>query len=270
MEYNFNALREIDNIINHMRGYFSYTKNPVAVVGASGGVDSSVVLALCVEAFGKENVIAVQMPNNVQSDIDCSTKIINHLGLKGRLVNIGKITAELDNAILQNKDFYTKEKTENCYQHKTNTPARIRTSVLYAIAALEGGNMINTCNLSENICGFSTLYGDHAGGYSCLDQYTKTEVRAFGKQLGLPEDLVNKMPTDGMCGTGDEEKLSQITSIKDFTYERLDKLTRGLEHDFTSKDIESLIKLYRGGKFKTEIVQIPHFTPSFYNFFLDK
>ena len=254
----FNVEEQFEKNMNHLEEWLKINRlNPKFVVGISGGVDSSVCAASLVKKFGKESVIGVLMPNGEQSDIDCSYQLVNHLGIEYLRINIGETYKALINAFkIENED------PDECYGFRTNTPARLRMTTLYGIAALKNAVVINTCNKSENVMGFSTLYGDHAGSYSILDQYTKTEVRAFGKFLGLPENLVNKLPTDGMCGTGDEQKLSEQLEIPNFTYERLDKLIRNEEHDFNEKEEVAIMKKYACNKFKCEIVNIPHYEPN--------
>jgi NAD+ synthase len=92
-------------------------------------------------------------------------------------------------------------------------------TTLYGIAACVNGRVANTCNLSENFISYSTKFGDAAGDFSPLGNLTVTEVKALGYELGLPEALVVKVPTDGMCGKTDEDNFG-------FTYDVLDKYIR--------------------------------------------
>ena len=201
------------------------------VIGISGGTDSSVVAALCVEALGQDKVLGVLMPDGDQQDIDKSYELVDHLGIKHIEVNIGNITKDLRKTlmyapILEGKKVYDVLRPENVETckfgdvYETNTPARIRMTTLYGIAAIIGNARVaNTCNLSEDWVGYSTKYGDSAGDFSPLAELTKTEVKKLGYELGLPKDLVEKVPSDGMSGMSDEEKLG-------FTYAELDKYIR--------------------------------------------
>ena len=190
-----------------------------AVVGISGGKDSSVAAALCVEALGKGRVIGVLMPNGVQSDIDDALRLVNHLGIKYRIVNIGTPYKEMLKALQ-----YTETPSTNNFHFavtdalKQNLPPRLRMATLYAVAQglKEGGRVINTCNRSEDYVGYSTKFGDSAGDVAPLASYTVTEVLAIGDTLGLPTELVHKTPSDGLCGKTDEDNLG-------FTYAVLDK-----------------------------------------------
>lgn len=114
---------------------------------------------------------------------------------------------------------YIKSGIKVSNQTEINIPARVRMVMLYAISQSIDGRVANTCNLSENYVGYSTKYGDAAGDFSPLESLTKTEVKAIGKELGLPERLVVKVPTDGLCGKTDEENLG-------FSYDVLDKYIR--------------------------------------------
>lgn len=185
------------------------------IVGVSGGKDSSVVAALLVEAFGKDRVIGVKMPCGEQKDIDYSNMLINHLGIRGYTMNIGDAVGEI------RSQFPVGVKISD--QTTTNLPARIRMATLYAISQSVNGRVANTCNLSEDWVGYATRYGDAAGDFSPLSQLTVTEVKAIGRELGLPSELVDKTPTDGLCGKTDEDNLG-------FTYAELDAYIRdGIE-----------------------------------------
>lgn len=182
-----------------------------AVIGISGGKDSSVVAALCVEALGKDRVIGVLMPNGEQSDIDCSYQLIHHLGIEHYVVNIHEAVQGVLNGMPAGLPLST--------QTLTNLPPRIRMATLYAISQSRNGRVANTCNLSENWVGYSTRYGDDAGDFSPLGKLTVEEVVALGACLRLPESLVHKVPSDGLCGKTDEDNLG-------FTYAALDKYIR--------------------------------------------
>ena len=180
-----------------------------AVVGISGGKDSSIVAALCVEALGKERVIGVLMPNGVQADIDMAQLLVNHLGIKHYVINVKDAVDGVKNSL----------PFEASAQTLTNIPPRIRMTTLYAVAQSHNGRVANTCNLSEDWVGYSTRYGDSVGDFSPLSHLTVTEVKAIGKQLGLPIELVEKVPSDGLSGKTDEDNLG-------FTYAVLDKYIR--------------------------------------------
>ncbi len=204
-----------DELVDWVRNYFDTTASPdtKAVIGISGGKDSSVAAAVCTAALGKDRVIGVLMPQGKQADIDCSLKLVNHLGIKYFTINIGDTVSALSAEISKNMELSN--------QAVVNTPARIRMTTLYAVAACNNGRVINTCNLSEDWVGYSTKFGDSAGDVSPLSDLTVTEVLKIGDHLGLPYELVHKVPTDGLCGKTDEENLG-------FTYAELDRYIRGL------------------------------------------
>lgn len=179
-----------------------------AIVGISGGKDSSIVAALCVEALGKERVVGVMMPNEEQSDIAYAEELISHLGIEDVYVNIGQAVTSIEKALQMDNVRVSK-------QAKTNLPARIRMSTLYAVAQSMNGRVANTCNLSEDWVGYSTRYGDAAGDFSPLSHLTVQEVKAIGKELNLPEMFIEKTPEDGLTGKSDEDNLG-------FSYEILD------------------------------------------------
>ena len=185
-----------------------------AVVGISGGKDSSIVAALCVEALGKERVIGVLMPNGVQADIDMAMLLVNHLGIKHYVINI-KDAVEAEVKALP---------FEPSVQTITNIPPRIRMTTLYAVAQSNNGRVANTCNLSEDWVGYSTRYGDQAGDFSTCSFLTVDEMKQIGRLCGLPDVLIDKVPIDGLCGKTDEDNLG-------FTYAVLDRYIRTGEID---------------------------------------
>lgn len=232
---NINIKKEKENVINWIKKYFENNgKGCKAIVGISGGTDSSVVATLCKEALGKENVIGILMPKGKQHDIDIARKLVEHIGIKYYEINIEKpvdMLAELIGGKLEvNPDDYD--------VYKTNTPSRIRMATLYGISAILGGRVANTCNLSEDYVGYSTKFGDAAGDFSPISAFTKTEVRKLGKELGLPNLFIEKIPEDGMSGKSDEEKLG-------FTYEMLDKYIRTgeIEDIIIKEKIDKLNKI---------------------------
>ena len=199
-----------ETVIEWTRNYFETTNGTKAVIGISGGKDSSVAAAICVAALGKENVIGVEMPNGIQSDIDCSDKLINHLGIAKRVININTAF----NSIL------TQISHEPSYNAKVNLPARLRMASLYAVAQMyPGARVVNTCNRSEDVVSYSTLWGDSVGDFSPFALLTTEEVIAIGDELGLPYELTHKTPSDGLCGKTDEDNLG-------FTYNELNKIIR--------------------------------------------
>jgi len=237
----FDAKKVKDDIVAWIRNWFEKNgPDCKAVVGISGGKDSSVVAALCVEALGKDRVVGVLMPQNVQSDIQYSKDLVEFLDIKHYVVNIGKTVETLTKEIEDTTDFSISRQT------KINLPARIRMSTLYAISQSVNGRVANTCNLSEDYVGYATRYGDGAGDFSPLSDITVTEVLQIGKELGVPSHLINKAPTDGLCGKTDEENLG-------FTYKVLDEYIRtGKIDDIKLK--EKIDDLYVKNKFKLELL----------------
>ena len=170
MGYNFDAKKTTKEVIDWVRYFFDKNgKDCTAVVGISGGKDSSVAAAVMVEALGKDRVVGVLMPQGEQFDIDCSYKLVKHLGIKHYVVNI----KDAVDGVLKNLP----KELEITKQTKTNLPARIRMSTLYAISQSVNGRVVNTCNLSEDWVGYSTRYGDAAGDFSPLSHLTVTEVK---------------------------------------------------------------------------------------------
>ena len=216
----FNAKTEITNVENWIRDWFNKTSPKAsAVIGISGGKDSTIIAKLLVDALGKDKVIGVMMPNGEQKDISDSQKVIDLLGIKSYTVNIKDSFDGLMNQ-LENPTEATRQ----------NIAPRLRMTTLYAIAqSLPNGGMVcNTCNYSEDYVGYATKFGDNAGDFSPCSEFTVTEMLQIGDELGLPYELVHKTPSDGLCGKTDEDNLG-------FTYAELDTYIRTGEIDNIEK-----------------------------------
>ncbi len=240
----FNVEKVTQNCVNWIKEFFEENgKGCNAIVGISGGKDSSVTAALCVRALGKERVIGVLMPCGEQSDISFSRLLVEHLGVTNYTINIKEAVEGVKNSMP--KDF------ELTTQTLTNLPARIRMATLYAVAQSNNGRVANTCNLSEDYVGYATRYGDGAGDFSPLANLTVAEVKQIGRYLGLPEELIEKPPIDGLSGKTDEDNLG-------FTYAVLDKYIREgeIDDENTKNRIDYLHKI---NLFKLQL--IPSFNP---------
>ncbi len=219
-------------LVEWIRDWFENNgKGCNAVIGISGGKDSSVVAALCVEALGKDRVIGVLMPNGEQADIDCSQALVKYLGIPNYVCNIKNSV----DGVLKSLEESGVEITK---QTRVNLPPRIRMATLYALSQSMNGRVANTCNYSEDYVGYSTRYGDMAGDFSPLGKLTVKEVKAIGRYLNLPEFLVEKVPSDGLSGKTDEDNLG-------FTYAELDKYIRTgvCENAETKAKIDRLHKI---------------------------
>lgn len=238
----FDARKVKNDCVEWIRKFFEENgKGCNAVVGISGGKDSSIVAALCVEALGKDRVIGVLMPCGVQHDIDMAKLLVSHLGIKHYIINI----KDAVDSIKKEMPFELSE------QSVTNIPPRVRMATLYAVAQSHNGRVANTCNLSEDWVGYATRYGDGAGDFSPCSNITVAEMKEIGKVLALPDVLINKVPIDGLCGKTDEENLG-------FTYEVLDKYIRTGEID--DEAIKANIdERHRKNLFKLSVM--PSFVP---------
>ena len=239
----FNAKEQLAGLIAWMRQMMKNCGGKTAVVGISGGKDSSVVAALCVEAYGLENVYGVLMPNGVQPDIDYSRDLVEFLQLPHSTINIHDAVE----GVLQQMEQVGIPATR---MTKVNLPSRIRMTTLYAVAqSLPGGIVINTSNLSEDWVGYCTIYGDSAGAFSPLGMYTTEEVVAMGRELGLPEKFVVKPPSDGLTGLTDEDNLG-------FTYHAVNEYVRKGICDPETK--EKIDHKHRISRFKFDTIPVYH------------
>lgn len=235
----FNAQKTKDECVQWIRDFFEKNgKGCNAVVGISGGKDSSIAAALCVEALGKDRVIGVLMPQGEQHDIDKAFLLVNHLGIRHYVVNVKKAIDAITESLPSELDITD--------QSKQNLPPRIRMSTLYAISQSCNGRVCNTCNLSEDWVGYSTRYGDSVGDFSPMSNLTVTEVKEIGRLLNLPAELVDKVPIDGLCGKTDEENLG-------FTYAELDVYIRTGKIDDPEKK-EAIDRRHKANLFKLELM----------------
>ena len=237
----FDAVRVKNDCVEWIRDFFAKNGPDCnAVLGISGGKDSSVAAALCVEALGADRVVGVLMPCGEQADIDCSLKLVNHLGIRHYIVNIKDAVEGLKAAMPADLPLST--------QSITNLPPRIRMATVYAVSQSVNGRVCNTCNLSEDWGGYSTRYGDSVGDFSPMSRLTVAEVKEIGHLLGLPYELVEKTPIDGLCGKTDEDNLG-------FTYAMLDRYIRTGEIDDPVAK-ERIDRLHRMNQFKLELMPI--------------
>lgn len=238
---NFDAAKVKNELVEWIRNFFEQNgKDCKAVVAISGGKDSSVVAALCAAALGRNRVYGVLLPNGEQADIDASKQLVDHIGIEHTIINI----KESFDGIM--KELNTKLPCEIRQQTVTNLPARLRMATTYAVAQSMNGRVANTCNLSEDWVGYATRYGDGAGDFSPLSHLTVQEVRAIGVELGLPDELVFKIPVDGLTPLTDEEHLG-------FTYDALDRYIRtGICDDIETKN--KIDKKHEANLFKLSVM----------------
>lgn len=238
----FDAKKVKNEIVEWIRNWFEQNgKDCMAVVGISGGKDSSVVAALCVEALGKNRVIGVLMPQGEQSDIEYSKMLVDFL-------DITRITCNIEGAVNEVLESF-EGVVSPTPQTTTNLPARIRMATLYAISQSVNGRVANTCNLSETLLSWETRWGDAVGDFAPISDLTVKEVKAIGYELGLPNELIEKIPSDGLCGSTDEDALG-------FKYSVMDRYIRTGEID--DKDIKKKID-NRVEKYRFKRMPIPYY-----------
>lgn len=259
----FDPQKTKDDIVKWIRDFFEKNGNGCnAVVGISGGKDSSIVAALCVEALGKDRVIGVTMPNGCQGTTATVNEdgivfaraakddeednsidlLVNHLGIKCFTIPITEAYGDMIYEIVTNMNTSITEQT------LINLAPRLRMSMLYAVSQTVNGRVANTCNLSEDWIGYSTRYGDSVGDFSPLSKLTVTEVKEIGHILELPSELVEKVPSDDLCGKTDEDNLG-------FTYAALDKYIR--EGICDDEEIKAKIDtLHEKNLFKLQLMPI--------------
>lgn len=249
-KYEFDAAKTKDEIVEWIRNYFRKNGPDCnAVIGISGGKDSSIVAALCCEALGNGRVIGVLMPQGAQSDIDVARELVAYLGIQSHEINI----AETVNALLANG---RAAGLCDSKQTRVNLPARIRMATLFMVSQSRNGRVANTCNASENFVGWQTVGGDGFGQFSPLSKLTVTEVKAVGRELGLPEKFIEKAPADGLTGKTDEDNFG-------FTYDFLDKYIRTGEFGGDTATAAKIDRMHEANLFKD--LPMPTYDPTLFN-----
>jgi len=240
--YNFKPEYAYAEIEEHWRKWDRDVKPKAYVVGISGGVDSTCAAAIAVQVFGRDKVVGVSLPCDGQKDMEDVDKAFAFLGIRRVTIDIGDMFMHGMNAI-ENQAIET---TDVC---RTNMPARLRMTMLYGVAQCLGGVVVNTCNLSEDVIGYSTFGGDNMGSYAPIKNLTKTEVKSITRWLEAPTELVEKTPIDGLQPLSDEEKLG-------ITYAKIDDYIRGTG-PVTKKEENLILDKFFKNKFKLEIIRIP-------------
>ena len=230
MRPNFDAKSEIENVVKWIKHWFiDNGENASAVIGLSGGKDSTIIAKLLTMALGKDRVVGVLMPNGEQKDIDDAIHVAELLGIKYYIINIEDAVNGLTNQL---KAFMPVS-----YDTAINIPPRVRMTTLYSVAQSlpNGGRVVNTCNFSEDYVGYCTKFGDSAGDFAPCADFFVSEMVAMGDALDLPYELVHKTPSDGLCGKSDEDNLG-------FSYDDIEEFITNEDSNPASKD--KIIRLH--------------------------
>lgn len=253
-EYSFDAAKTAEQLIQWVKDYFEAAgPNATAVLGVSGGKDSTVSAAILAKALGPERVIGVSMPQGSQG-LNDADKICEALGIKMYTVNIGKAVDGLLEAI--------KDAGEDLsHPSITNIPPRVRMATLYAIGQTNNARVVNTCNLSEDYIGYATKFGDGAGDFSILGNLTVTEVLAIGDYLGVPYEWVHKTPDDGLPHSCPDEQKIGFTYAELDIYIRTGKAPEGYVHDNPEEGlkVDKINRMYKANLHKLQLM--PTFRP---------
>ena len=193
---------EVSLIIDWIKDFVKSSGAKGVVVGNSGGKDSAVVIALCVKALGKENVLTVAMPcSSIPQDLADAKLVADTFEVPMLTVDLGSVyenlCLEIESQITDNIAPYV----------SINIRPRLRMTTLYAIAQQRNFLVVGTGNACEQFIGYTTKWGDNASDFNPIAEFTVSEVLEIGKILGVPSTILNKAPNDGLGSGNDEEKL---------------------------------------------------------------
>lgn len=242
-----------NELVESMHEYFfrEENKKSTALVMVSGGKDSTVALGLACEAIGESNVYAVTAPfeNDTSDILKTSLEVIKYFDIPERNIIHSPIKLSAKDGIVNNskdaiQDNLTGRYCEEVLQWDKTRPedrnlaARIRMLKAYYFAQRFNARVINTSNLSENIAGWFTKWGDCVGDYYPLKNLTASEVVMVGLEMEIPEKFMFRVPDDGLIGTSDEEALG-------FTYNELDKEIWIRREKRRVSDIKDIFDFYK-------------------------
>lgn len=196
-KYNFKPEAVVYECINWIQNWFKDKgENSKAVIGMSGGKDSTIAAALLAKALGPDRVLGVAMPD-VNQDLHDADKISQYLNIDFLVIPIERVTEALNT--IPTIDFMGLWGHLNLSKQAVqNIPPRVRMTILHAVAQSNNGFPVNTCNLSEDYLGYTTLFGDSAGSFSPIAGLTVSELYAIGDYLEIPKEWVHKTPDDGL------------------------------------------------------------------------
>ncbi len=247
---NFNALKEVDKIVEFIREYYSKNNLGGVILGISGGKDSAVVAGLFTLALGKENVIGLTLPcYSDDKDIKDAKIISDHFGFDLYNIDLSKVFDTFKDEIFK-LGYYFNSDLKNS---DINLKPRLRMSTLYYMAALfsqiRGKTYIvaGTGNKCEIFVGYFTKGGDGMSDINVLANYTVSEVLKIGEVLNVPKDILYKTPSDGLSNMSDEDKLG-------VSYKEIEDYIEGKKIDDHSFVL--IKKLHENSKHKKGIVTI--------------
>lgn len=227
-----------------------------AVIGLSGGIDSSLTAYLSVEALGSENVLGLLLPEKgitSEEDIDDALLVAKTLGIEHKVIEISWVLQSFSKVIT---DF---DKTN--IVASGNLKARTRMCILYYHANLMHRMVVGTGNKTELLLGYFTKYGDGGIDIEPLGGLYKTQVRGLARYMGIPARIIDKIPTAGLWkGQTDEGELGvpYDTADKILTMlvdEKMD--VSAVKKVFSSDDVDRLIGLLRANEHKRMPPQAP-------------
>ena len=215
-----------------LQDYVRKNKFTKVLIGISGGIDSALTAAICVDALGAENVIGVAMPSkyNSKDSLDDAIKLSDNLGITLKTIEIEKLVDDFRETLTNSLNEDLGQITDE------NIQSRVRGNILMGLSNQTGAMVVSTGNKSEMAVGYSTLYGDLAGGFALIKDLYKTKVYELSNYINsisdaIPKNIITKEPSA-------ELRPNQFDSDSLPDYEVLDKiLNLYIEEDSSSEKI---------------------------------
>jgi NAD+ synthase (glutamine-hydrolysing) len=251
----YNRIEEMFNaLVLGVRDYFKKTGFKRALIGLSGGIDSSLVAVIAANALGKENVTGISMPSRYSSDHSKSDaqRLAENLGLEYLSISIEKIFTTAEHELTP----FFKGKPRDVAEE--NLQARIRGNILMTLSNKFGDLVLSTGNKTELALGYATLYGDMSGGLEVIGDVSKTEVyalaRYYNSKMGwpvIPEGPLTKIPSAELRPDQfDPFDYAVVSPLVDEIIENRLSENELIEKGYPKQVVQDTLRRIRGAEYK--------------------
>ena len=236
-----------------VKDYFFKTGYKKAVLGLSGGIDSSLVACIAVEALGNQNVYGISMPSKFSSDhsLTDATKLAKNLDIDFRIIPIQENVDSIEKSLKKHFHNLSRDTTEE------NIQSRVRGNILMALSNKFGWMALSTGNKTELAMGYCTLYGDMSGGLSVISDVSKNNVYKISRWINktykdlIPENCIHKIPSAELTyNQVDPFDYSKISPLIDLIIESDVSMEKLIIEGFDEKLVNLAFNKIRLNEFK--------------------